>query len=219
MFEWETDQMTTRTFFLGSLAVLPALFSDHSPLLLPRGSDVVILPTAAAFTGATEAAVATSTAIEQAGHVVEALMVTDRASANEPYFAQRACDAAAIVVTDGSALHARSTWRDTPLGEALRAASVLVVIGESTTVLGEHMIDPRGGAPTTGLNYRPGAVVTTLTSSEQRQRSRDLLANGEVLIELGPLGIVANDNGDWLALSASDVYASRAGVDITLNSR
>lgn len=211
--------MTTRTFFLGSPATLPALFSDSSPLMLPPGSDVVILPTAAAFTGATEAAVATSAAIEQAGHVVEALMVTDRASANEPYFAQRARDAAAIVVTDGSALHARSTWRETPLGDALREASVLVVVGETVTVFGEHMIDPRGGAPTTGLNYRPGAVVTTRTSADQQQRTRDLLGNDEVLIELGPLGIVANDNGEWLALSSTDVHASRAGVDVPLSSR
>jgi len=78
-------------------------------------------------------------------------MVVDRVSAGENHFATRIVEASLVVLCDGSALHARSVWRDTPVGEALARARSLVAVGASASVLGEVMIDPRGGAPTTGL--------------------------------------------------------------------
>jgi len=75
-----------------------------------------------------------------------------------------------------------------PVGEALRDAPLVVTIGSVTSVLFETMIDPRGGAPTTGLGYREGLVVTTSASEEQLSRTRTLLGDDAVLAVLGDSG-------------------------------
>jgi hypothetical protein len=90
-----------------------------------------------------------------------------------------------VVLSDGSPLHAKSVWHQTPVGEALRDAPLVVTIGSVTSVLFETMIDPRGGAPTTGLGYREGLVVTTSASEEQLSRTRTLLGDDAVLAVLG----------------------------------
>ena len=86
-------------------------------------------------------------------------MVSDRAATKDQYYVDRLVDADLVVLCDGSALHARSVWRDNAFGEAINAASTLVAVGAVASVLGEVMIDPRGGAPTTGLGYRMGAAL------------------------------------------------------------
>ena len=72
------------------------------------GADVVVVPTAAAFTGAAPAAVAAAEALATSTCESRRVMVTDRAGAAEPALrpASRAADL--VVLTDGSALHARS---------------------------------------------------------------------------------------------------------------
>ncbi len=210
--------MNQRTFFLGSPATLTGLFAPNSPLVLPSGADVCVLPTAAAFTGATETAVATSARVQDADVRVEALMVTDRSSASEPYFAERLAAADAIILTDGSALHARSTWRETPVGEALRDAALVMVIGETCTVLGDHMADPRGGAPTTGLGYRSGAVVVGPCHPDRLARTSELLGDNELVIALNEGGVVLCVDGEWRALN-DEVRVFRGGAADEINSR
>ncbi len=102
-------------------------------------------------------------------------MVTDRAGAAEPYFAQRVAAADVVVLIDGSALHARSVWRDTPVGARDRRRATGGRVGSVASVLGEVMVDPRGGAPTTGLGYRHGPVLCAPASGEQLARTRSLL--------------------------------------------
>ncbi|MEI8148815.1 MAG: hypothetical protein WCG62_07025, partial [Actinomycetes bacterium] len=85
---------------------------------LPTEADVVILPLAAVFTGATEAAIAVAELLGGTEFRVEALLVTDKESANNEHFAQRIREADAVIVTDGSPLHLRSTLRETAVEKA-----------------------------------------------------------------------------------------------------
>lgn len=161
------------------------------------GGDVVVVPTAAAFSGMTEAAVALTASLDGVAGSVEALMIGDRAASAEPYFARRLREADLVVLGDGSALHARSVWRDSPVGDALRDARRLVALGAVASLLGEVMIDPRGGAPTTGLGYRRGPVVALAGGDEQLARTRGLLGPEATLVVLGALGVLYEDDAGW----------------------
>jgi len=195
------------TLAAGSLAVARDVIVAGD-LALPLDADVVVVPTAAAFTGAARAAVAVADALSDVDARVEAIMVGDRASANEPYFARRVGEADVVVLCDGSALHARSSWRDTAVGAAIERAGLVVAIGSVASVLGEVMIDPRGGAPTTGLGYRPGVVLTVPAPPTQLARTRGLLRATETLVVVGPQGAVLGEDGRWRVVRR-DVVVTR----------
>jgi len=197
-----------RTFYaVGSLAALSVVLAERTSV--DEGElDVVVLPSAAAFTGAPEACVAIAEACNEFAVRVEALMVTDRASTNEPYFAQRLRQADLVVLADGSSLHARMTWRNSPIGEALKEARNLAAIGSVASVLGEVMIDPRGGAPTIGLGLFDGVAFTQPASDDQLVRTRSLVEPTMALVVLGPHGVVAHDER-WRVLCADGVVVTR----------
>ncbi len=195
--------MSTSTFAVGSLDALRTLLRDGA-LVVPQGAEVVLVPTAAAFVGFTEAAVATGALFDEFDVSVEALMVADRAAANDPYWTERLSNADLVVLCDGSALHARSVWRANGFGDAIRAATTLVAIGEVSSVLGEVMIDPRGGAPTTGLGYRSGVALCLASSDEQMSRTRSLMSD-VVLVTMSPSGIVHHAGERWRVVSGDVV--------------
>jgi hypothetical protein len=199
----------------GSLAALGAFVTRGKLLVVTSETDVVIVPTAAAFIGATEAAIDLSTLFAASGAKVEAVMHVDRSSSDEPYFARRMREADVIVLSDGSPLHAKSVWHQTPIGEAIRDALVVVTIGSVASVLFETMIDPRGGAPTTGLGYREGLVVTTSAGDEQLSRTRTLLGNDGVLAVLGDSGVLQGDGARWRVVSG-DVTITRGHDEVEL---
>jgi hypothetical protein len=184
----------TTTVVAGSLVAAGAAPSVRA--LGARG-DVVLLATAAAFSGATEAALRAADDLAGLGARIEGLMVVAREDARDPYFARRVGEADLVVLLDGAALHARSVWRDSPVGEAIAASEGLVAIGDVASVLFEVMIDPRGGAPTTGLGYRRGIAVTTRASDDQLRRTRTLLGEDVDLVVLGPDGVVVGEGASW----------------------
>jgi hypothetical protein len=196
------------TWVVGSLDALSELLGSTNDLNVTSETTVVLLPTAAAFIGATQAAIELTAPFESRGARVEALMLTDRSASDEPYFARRVSAADVVVLSDGSALHAKSVWLDTPIGEAIRNVTVLIAVGQAASVLGETMIDPRGGAPTIGLGYRSGLVTTARESDEQLARTRALLGEREILAVLGSNGVLHHDGANWRIISG-DVVATR----------
>jgi hypothetical protein len=199
----------------GSLAAFSDLLAQGELLVVTSETDVVIVPTAAAFVGATEAAIELSRVFEPSGARVEALMHLDRSSSNESYFAQRAREADIVVLSDGSPLHAKSVWHQTPIGEALRDAPLIVTIGSVASVLFPTMIDPRGGAPTMGLGYREGLVVTTWATEEQLTRTRTLLGDDDVLAVLGDSGVLHGEDAHWRVVTG-DVTTTRGQSEVEL---
>ncbi len=194
---------------VGSLAALSDLLNATDRFELAPDSDVVLVMTAAAFVGVTEAAIELSSVFETRGARVEALMNVDHSSNDEPYFARRVREADLVVLAEGSALHAKSVWHASALGEAIRDAARLLAVGTVATVLAVTMIDPRGGAPTTGLGYLEGLVITTSEGEEQLQRTRSLLGSDETLAVLGARGALRFDGATWRAMN-DDVVATRA---------
>jgi hypothetical protein len=191
----------------GSLAAARAVLLSGA-VIVASDADVVVVPTAAAFTGATQSAVAAAEVFAALDARVEGVMVGDRSAADEIYFAERIIAADVVVLTDGSALHARAVWRDTLVGAAIAGARLLIAVGSVASVLGDVMIDPRGGAPTTGLGYRPGVVFGVPASSAQLARTRDLLGPTETFVVLGPDGAVLGEDGAWRVVRP-DVVVTR----------
>ena len=185
----------TQTWVMGSSTVVAALAHD----LAPVEADVTIVATAAHFSGATQAAVALSNELSKTEWRCEALMVGDRSAATDPYFARRVSECDLVVALDGSPLHARSVWRHSPLGEALTAHPRVVGIGAVGSVFGDPMIDPRGGAPTSGLGRFSHVVVMAEASSDEEQRTRSLLG-AEPLLVIGTTGAVVIDH-QWRVLT------------------
>ncbi|MHB8334721.1 MAG: hypothetical protein ACYDEH_07485 [Acidimicrobiales bacterium] len=187
------------TLVAGSLRAFIDAMADEV-----EGASVVVVPTAAAFVGAAQAALEIATALEPTGADVEALMVLDRAGAHEAALVERVARADYVVLTDGASLHARAVWRDSAFGDALAVAR-LVAIGSVATVLGSVMIDPRGGAPTIGLGYRRGVVLTVPATAEQLERTRRLHTGDEPLVVVGARGVLAESDGRWRVVVADDV--------------
>ncbi|HEY5104612.1 MAG TPA: hypothetical protein VII65_06165 [Acidimicrobiales bacterium] len=207
--------MQTTTIVVGSLEALRDVMTSGELVTLTSGADVVVVPTAAAFTGITEAAIELSSVFDDAEVKVEALMIAERASCAEPYFVQRISQADLVVLCDGSALHAMSVWRGTPVGEAIRDAQRLVAVGSCASVLGDVMIDPRGGAPTTGLGYREGLAIGVEASDDQLARTRALLGDDVTLAVLGARGVVHFDGTKWMTAS-DDVVVTRGETVVAL---
>src|ERR1019366_8104261 len=110
------------------------LLAKGELLDVAQASDVVLVPTGAAFTGLSEAALELATVFEACGARGEALMVGEGAGSFEPYFVERLKGADLVVLSDGSALHAKSAWHATPVGEAIRRAPQLVAVGSCASV-------------------------------------------------------------------------------------
>lgn len=193
--------MQPKILLVGSLDALRAELSDNGRLHLGEGADVVVVPTAGAFSGLTEATSVVADVVTTFAYRVEGLMIADRLASHESYFAERLRLADLVVLCDGSALHARSVWRASPISEALGQAKRLVAIGSVASVLGEVMIDPRGGAPTIGLDLFRGVVVTTPASEEQLTRTRSLVKSDVTLVVLNSHGVVSFDGTTWRVIN------------------
>jgi hypothetical protein len=207
--------MQQRTIVVGSLDALGDVVAARDLLDVTSDTDVVLLPTAAAFLGINESAIELSMLFEPTQAKVEALMIADRASNAEPYFVRRVNTADVVVLSDGSALHAKSVWHGSPVGEAIRDAGCVIAVGSVSSLLGEVMIDPRGGAPTTGLGYRAGLVLGMNASDDELTRTRTLLGEDEIFAVLGPHGVVYCDGATWHRAS-DDVIFTRAHDEVEL---
>ena len=202
--------MMLNATFVGSLDALRA----------PQVRDVTsvqrvcVLATAAAFRGLGEA-IAEVLALPVWGDAtltgVEAI---DRLSANDVTVLDEVASADLVVLVEGAALHARSVWRASALGDVL-AASRLVAVGSVGSVLGATMIDPRGGAPTTGMGLFDDVVISVRAGVEQTLRTRDLLGTRHTLVELGPRSVVTYE-GTWRIRVGEDLVVTRAGVPTSL---
>jgi hypothetical protein len=188
---------------------------DEDGWILDGSSDVVIVPTAAAFTGVTAATAELSGHFDFSGARLEGLMVENRTSANEPYFARRIREADLVVLGDGAALHARSVWRTSAVADALGEARAILAVGAVASVLGEVMIDPRGGAPTTGLGLYGDLVISAGPDDEQNERTRELLGPTVTLATLLPGGGLVRNHGPWRTV-VNGAVVTRGRAEVTL---
>jgi cyanophycinase len=128
---------------------------DATLLGASGGTDVVVLPTAAAYQHPERVVLRAAEWFDAIGGQVEGLMVVDRTSANDPGMAAVVRSARFVYLAGGSPLHLLSVLKGSATFEALRDAwtggAVVAGSGAGAMVLTDPMVDPRGGALTVGL--------------------------------------------------------------------
>ncbi|HWE65769.1 MAG TPA: Type 1 glutamine amidotransferase-like domain-containing protein [Acidimicrobiales bacterium] len=136
---------------------------DATLLAASGGTDVLVLPTAAAYQNPERVVLRAAEWFATLGGQVEGLMVLDRASANDPGLANVIRGARFIYLSGGSSLHLRSVLKLSAAFEALTEAwaggAVLAGSAAGAMVLTDPMVDPRGGALTLGLGLVKQFVV------------------------------------------------------------
>jgi cyanophycinase len=128
---------------------------DTTLLAASGGSDVLVLPTAAAYQHPERVVLRAAEWFATMGANVEGLMVVDRASSEDPGMAATVRKARFIYLAGGSALHLKAVLKKSATFDALRAAweggAVVAGSAAGAMVLTDPMVDPRGGALTLGL--------------------------------------------------------------------
>jgi cyanophycinase len=128
---------------------------DTTLLAASGGTDVVVLPTAAAYQHPERVVLQAAEWFQGLGAQVEGLMVVDRDSAEDAGMAATLAGARFIYLAGGSPLHLRAVLKKSAVFGALRQAwsegAVVAGSAAGAMVLTDPMVDPRGGALTLGL--------------------------------------------------------------------
>lgn len=176
-------------------------------------AEVLVLPTAAAYEHPERAVETARQWFAGFGAVVTGLMILSRPDAVDPSAAERLRSARFIYLSGGSPMHLRSVLKDTPAWTAVVDAwhSGAVVAGSSAgaMVLGDSMVDPRGGALTLGLGLidRVAVLPHYDTWSEEKAHRTVQLATGHLRIAAidERTALIRDPDGAWRVEGAGSV--------------
>jgi len=182
-------------------------------------SEVLILPTAAAYEHPQRAV---DTAIEwfaSMGATARGLMVLGRRDAEDSGMAREVRAAHFIYLSGGSPLHLRSVLKDSPVWSALvdgwQDGAVVAGSSAGAMVLCDPMVDPRGGALTLGLGLVGHLAVLPHydTWSEEKAHRTVQLATGHLRIAAVDerTALIRDPDGSWRAAGAGSVTVYVAG--------
>jgi cyanophycinase len=186
---------------------------DEYLLEASGATEVVVLPTAAAFERPDKVVERSVTWFEGLGVKVRPLMVLNRRDAQDDANVKALKGAQFVYLSDGSPLHLRSVLKDSSLLAVLvagyRNGGVVAASGAGATVLGDPMVDPRGGAYTVGLGVVSNLAIFPYhgtAADHLRRRSIELLAEGAILAGVDEqTALVRPPEGAWRAIGAGDV--------------
>jgi cyanophycinase len=190
---------------------------DAALLEASGGTEVVVLPTAAAFEQPSAAAERAITWFDKLGATVKPVMVLNRRDADNDANVKAVKGAKFVYLADGSPLHLRSALKGSQLWEvivaAYRGGAVLAASGAGATVVCDPMVDPRGGAYTVGFGLVSGLAIFPYhgtTADHLRARSLDLLPADAVLAGVDEhTALVRTSDGTWRAQGSGEVTLYR----------
>ena len=186
---------------------------DEELLTASGGTEVVVLPTAAAFENPDRAVEHATAWFARIGGKVIGVRVLHRRDALEPANVDAVRAARFVYLSGGSPLHLRSVLKETPLWDALldawAAGAVIAGSSAGAMVLCDPMVDPRGGAFTVGLGMVANLAV--LPHAE-----RDVAAHHKRTFELADAGLVLAAIPERAALVRDGDGAWRAFGDVSV---
>jgi cyanophycinase len=167
--------------------------------------EVVVLPTAAAYWHPERAVQTAAAYFLPLGASVKPCMVLRRADAEDRANAGAVRVARFIYLAGGSVLHLRSVLKASAVWDALAEAWAggAVVAGSSAgaMVLGDAMVDPRGGALTLGLGLLSQLAVLPHADSwseEKTHRTVKLASGGLRIAAIDErTALVRGSDGHW----------------------
>ncbi|MDQ1466996.1 MAG: cyanophycinase [Actinomycetota bacterium] len=186
---------------------------DEYLLEVSGATEIVVLPTASAFERPERVVDRCVTWFEGFGVAVRPVMVLNRRDAQDDANVKALKGADFVYLSDGSPLHLRSVLKGSSLLAVLvagyRSGAVLAASGAGATVLGDPMVDPRGGAYTVGLGVVSNLAIFPYHGSAAdhlRQRSIELLADHAILAGVDEhTALVRPAEGPWRAVGEGAV--------------
>lgn len=187
---------------------------DGELLAISGGTEVLVLPTAAAYEKPERVVVAAAEWFAGLGAEVEGLMVLSRSDAEDAGVAEVVRRARFVYLSGGSSLHLRSVLKGSAVFDALRDAwqggAVVAGAGAGAMALTDPMVDPRGGAITVGLGLIEGVAVITHfgdveedAHGEKLHRSVALAPEGLPIVGLPErTALIRDPSGTWRSAGA-----------------
>ncbi len=178
---------------------------DAGLLAASGGTDVLVLPTAAAYEHPDRAVEVATRYFEELGGRARGLMVLGRVDAADDANASAVRHARFIYLSGGSPLHLRSVLKESKVWQALEEAwhdgAVVAASSAGAMVLGDPMIDPRGGALTVGLGLVEQLAVmphADTWSPEKAHRTFSLAAGGLKIAAIDEqTALIRHPDGTW----------------------
>lgn len=198
---------------------------DKTLLENSGAAEVLVLPTAAAYEHPERSVEAARAWFGEFGAPVTAAPILARPHAEDPSLAELVKAARFIYLSDGSPLHLRSVLKDSlvwrALVEAWLAGATIAGSSAGATVLGDPMVDPRGGTFTLGLGLiRNFAAVPhwEMWTGNRARRMSHLTPRGAVVAEIEEqTALIRWPDGRWESHGAGHVVLKRDGATISLD--
>ena len=192
---------------------------DAGLLAASGGDEVLVLPTGAAYEHPERAVAGATRYFATVGGRARGLMVLGRVDAEDDANAVAVRQARFIYLSGGSPLHLRSVLKESKVWQAIEDAwhDGAVVAGSSAgaMVLGDPMIDPRGGALTVGLGLVEQLAVmphADTWSHEKAHRTFSLAAGGLKIAAIDEqTALIRDPDGTWRVDGAGRVTVYVAG--------
>jgi cyanophycinase len=197
---------------------------DGDLLAASGGTEVVVLPTAAAYEHPDHAVERATRWFDKFGATVRPVPAVDRGGARDEANVAAVRDARFVYLADGSPMHLRSVLMRSPLWDALVAAwhdgAVLAGSAAGGMVLCDPMVDPRGGAFTVGLGLigQVGLVPHVDTWTEDKlHRTLQLAPAGVPVVGVERrTAVVREPDGTWRAEGVGRVTVWLGGEEVPL---
>jgi cyanophycinase len=186
---------------------------DRELLEASGGTEVLVLPTAAAYEHPDRVVEAAERWFDELGATVRPLRVLTRPDAVDEANVAPVADAAFIYLSGGSPMHLRSVLKDSPVWDALVAAwqrgAVIAGSGSGAMVLCDPMVDPRGGAITLGLGLVEQLAVIphhNTWSEDKAKRTLRIAPAGLPIVGIDErTALVRDPDGAWRATGSGTV--------------
>jgi cyanophycinase len=199
---------------------------DFDAELLERsgGSDVVILPTAAAYQHPDRAVATAQAWFASIGGHASGLMVLSHADACQEENAAVVRGAGFVYLAGGSPLHLRSVLKASAVFEALceawRNGAVIAGSSAGAMVLCDPMVDPRGGAFTVGLGLLEQVAVVPHHDgggSGLLWRTLELAPTGVAVVGIPErTALIREPGGSWRSAGEGEVTVFLDGQPASL---
>ena len=185
---------------------------DAELLALSGGTEVVVLPTAAAFENPGRYVDRATSWFAGLGATVRSVPVLQRGDAMDQANADVVAAARFLYLVGDSPMHLRSVLKDTLVWEALVQAweggAVVAGSGAAGSGLLDPMFDPRGGAFTVGLGLVTNLALLPEAEddvAEHHRRTLELAEPALVLATVQRCTALIRDGSGWRATGAGKV--------------
>jgi cyanophycinase len=184
-------------------------------------TEVVVLPTAAAFENPGRYVDRAAAWFAGLGATVRSLDVLQRADAQDAANAETARAARFLYFAGDSPMHLRSVLKDTPVWEAVVGAwedgAVVAGSGGAGSGLLDPMFDPRGGAFTVGLGLVRDVALLPEAEDDVVEHHRRTLELAEADLVLATVqrrsALVRDADGTWRSAGAGKVRVFVGGEE------